>query len=164
MSARRGSKRGFTAETRGPKPEARRKSEGRNPKGPSFRRLPPRPTASAFGPRISAFLRISDFGFRISPAPHGRSITRSLTSRRRFTQRDHVLVHALDVSRRERQLAGLGVLGHPQNRAPARPHVGHSRLGRSPGTHQLYQGALVFVRQLLPPAEQVEHPAAVDRH
>jgi hypothetical protein len=74
-------------ETRNPKPETRKKSEGRNPNKPIvfslaelLQRISPQtppvtteqphlalaPHPSVFGPRFSAFLRFSDFVLRIS--------------------------------------------------------------------------------------------------
>jgi hypothetical protein len=50
---------------RNPRPETRRKSEARNPKGCSPRELPARCSTPSFGLRISSFLRVSGFGFRV---------------------------------------------------------------------------------------------------
>jgi hypothetical protein len=56
--------RGWKSETRGPKPE--RNPKPRNPKAP-LRQQTGKPSAPPyFGFRVSAFLRVSGFGFRIS--------------------------------------------------------------------------------------------------
>jgi hypothetical protein len=68
------------AKVRNPKPEIRKKFEGRSPKG-QVQRLPPQlrlvaltrariSEADGLGFRISCFFQISGFGLRISLMPH----------------------------------------------------------------------------------------------